>query len=236
MPPQDTDTQTEDGPPGTPPFEAPPPSGEPDGPGAEEPRPYAVRVVSALIAVVLVLGAGWHLAMVFLHVAPSNTISQEYGSEVDDWIYPYFEQNWKLFAPNPVQENTHVEVQTRTKAKDGTVTEGGWTDLTADDVAQIRHNPFPSKADQNMLRRAWEYYSGSHGEDERRLDTRGELAEDYLRRIAVRRLQDTGRADGLTSVRLRAVTRGIPAPGTQNAPEPTIRELGWWETQTDDFR
>lgn len=39
-----------------------------------------------------------HAALVFLHVAPSNSVSQRYARQINAWVYPLFEQNWRLFA------------------------------------------------------------------------------------------------------------------------------------------
>ena len=59
--------------------------------------------------------------MVFLHVAPSNTVTKQHGTAIDDWIYPEFEQNWKLFAPNPLQQNIAVQVRAEVRTADGGV-------------------------------------------------------------------------------------------------------------------
>lgn len=61
------------------------------------PARLTVAVAVGAVAVYTV----WHLAMVFLFVAPSNTLSEDYRDTVRGYIYPEFEQNWKLFAPNP---------------------------------------------------------------------------------------------------------------------------------------
>ena len=58
--------------------------------------------------------------MVFLHVAPSNTLSKEHAAAVNDYIYPEFEQNWKLFAPDPLQQNIHVEARADIRGPSGT--------------------------------------------------------------------------------------------------------------------
>ena len=79
------------------------------------PYQVAAAVSLALIAVL----AGVHLAMVFLHVAPSNTATKQYGKAVDGWVYPEFEQNWKLFAPNPLQQNIAVQVRAEVATSDG---------------------------------------------------------------------------------------------------------------------
>src|SRR6185295_5509695 len=55
--------------------------------------PYQVAAALALAGVAVV--GVVHIAMVFLHVAPSNTVTKQHGKVVDDWIYPEFEQNWK---------------------------------------------------------------------------------------------------------------------------------------------
>ncbi|MGW0429178.1 DUF5819 family protein [Streptomyces sp. NPDC002990] len=35
-------------------------------------------------------------------MAPASTVSQRYRRHIDAWVYPLFEQNWKLFAPHTV--------------------------------------------------------------------------------------------------------------------------------------
>ena len=120
------------------------------------------RVAVAAGVVVVAVAVAVHLAMVFLHVAPENTLSKRYGTAVDDYVYPEFEQNWKLFAPNPLQQNIAVHARARVRLPDGTKDITGWVDLSAQDGRRIRGNPFPSHVSQNELRRAWDFYTGSH--------------------------------------------------------------------------
>jgi hypothetical protein len=213
-----------------------------DGPGTGRPaageatgeadtRSPRVRLVTGTIAFGVALLTAVHLGFVFLHVAPENRISREHAARIDDWVYPYFEQNWKLFAPNPLAENVRVQARLRVPAGGGT-TETDWYDLTGQDIAAIRGNPFPSKADQNLLRRAWDYYSATHGADESRVDDRGAVAEEYLRRIVVGRLSGLPRP---VAVQIRVRTIQIGEPGAP-AGQPVYRELAWWETTDDDFR
>lgn len=213
----------------------PPPSEvafDPEDPDARSPR---VQMAAAAVTVLLLVGVAFHLLFVFLHVAPESQASREYQTQTRDWIYPLFEQNWHLFAPDPLNTNTRVNARVQYRSADGGVTTSEWMDLTGDDVAHIRGNPFPSKADQNLLRRAWEFYSGSHDSEGNRTTDRAELAEEYLRRIVVKRMQADGRADGIVAVQLRAVQSPIGAPDAL-PPAPTTREFVWWETRPDDFR
>ncbi|MFD8793690.1 DUF5819 family protein [Streptomyces vinaceus] len=235
-----------------PPVDEPtgPPVDEPTGPSADQPTglpadpakpprapgiaglstPY--RVVTALALAAVGLAACGHLAMVFLHVAPSNTVSKQHARTVDDWIYPEFEQNWKLFAPNPLQQNIAVEVRAEVRTPGGEPVAGGWRDLSAQDGAAIRHSLLPSHTRQNELRRAWDFFTGSHGEDNKPIGERGELSERYLRRIALNRLTEDGTArEEIVRIQLRSATRAVAAPPWSDEKTDTqtyYRELPWW--------
>ncbi|WP_306439524.1 DUF5819 family protein [Streptomyces sp. BR123] len=202
--------------------------------------PY--RAVAALALAATGLAACAHLALVFLHVAPSNTLSKRHAAVVDGWIYPEFEQNWKLFAPNPLQQNVAVEVRAEYRTPGGEVVTGPWHDLSAEDGAAIEHSLLPSHTRQNELRRAWDFFTGSHDEDDNPNGERGELSEQYLRRIALNRLGGTGTGTGtgagttgrdgeVVRIQLRSATRAVPAPAWSDERTDTrtyYRELPWW--------
>ncbi|MFD9356716.1 DUF5819 family protein [Streptomyces sp. NPDC060031] len=192
--------------------------------------PYRIVVALALGAVAV--AACWHLALVFLHVAPSNTVSKQHAQAVDDWIYPEFEQNWKLFAPNPLQQNIAVEVRAQVRGADDKLVTGDWRDLSAEDGAAIRHSLLPSHTEQNELRRAWDFFTGSHDEDNKANGERGTLSEEYLRRIALERLAARQRAgDVIVRIQLRSATRAVAAPKWSDEKTDTqtyYRELPWW--------
>ncbi|WP_405701884.1 DUF5819 family protein [Streptomyces sp. NBC_00069] len=193
--------------------------------------PY--RVVTALALAAVGLAACGHLALVFLHVAPSNTVSKQHAQTVDDWIYPEFEQNWKLFAPNPLQQNIAVEVRAEVRSTlGGEPVPVGWRDLSAEDGAAIRHSLLPSHTRQNELRRAWDFFTGSHDEDNKPIGERGELSEQYLRRIALNRLTEDGSVRGaVIRIQLRSATRSVAAPPWSDEKTDTqtyYRELPWW--------
>ncbi|MFJ5077246.1 DUF5819 family protein [Streptomyces sp. NPDC088553] len=195
--------------------------------------PY--QVVLAVALAVAGVFACVHLAMVFLHVAPSNTLTKRHGQAVDDWVYPEFEQNWKLFAPNPLQQNVSVEVRAELAAADGSRRTTGWIDLTAQDAEAIRHNPMPSHAQQNELRRAVDFYLNSHSDDHTPNGMRGLLSEEYMRRIAMLRLAD--RSGDVRRVQLRTVTRAVPAPAWSSEKTdtaPSYRDFPWWPVTEAD--
>ncbi|MEU4653460.1 DUF5819 family protein [Streptomyces sp. NPDC023723] len=201
------------------------------GVAALSPR-YQVGAAVALAVVAAVVSI--HLGMTFLHVAPSNTVTKQHGDVIDDWIYPEFEQNWKLFAPNPLQQNISVQVRAELSTADGGVRTTGWYDLSAEDGRAIDGNPLPSHTQQNELRRAWDFYTATHDSDDRAVGLRGALSETYLRRIAVLRLARAGAAgagDVLDQVQYRARTSAVPPPdwsGEQVSDRTEVRELPWW--------
>ncbi|MFF0555721.1 DUF5819 family protein [Streptomyces sp. NPDC004266] len=204
--------------------------------------PY--QVVAAVSLAVVGVFACVHLAMVFLHVAPSNTLTKRHGEAVGDWIYPEFEQNWKLFAPNPLQANISVEVRAELAGADGGRRTTGWIDLTAQDIEGIRHNPMPSHAQQNQLRRAVDFYLNTHDDDNSPNGLRGTLSEQYIRRIAMLRLGAVEGPDGRTvgpdarRIQLRTVSRTVPAARwstERTRTTPSYRDFPWW-TITDADR
>lgn len=218
---------------------APPPPRRPvDGAAALPPRapgiaglstPY--RVVTALALGAIAVAACAHLGLVFLHVAPANTVSKRHAGAIDGWIYPEFEQNWKLFAPNPLQQNIAVEARAEVRTAGGELITTDWRDLSAQDGAAIRHSLLPSHTEQNELRRAWDFFTGSHDEDNMPNGERGELSEAYLLRIAVNRLAPEHRGGQLLRVQLRSATTAVPAPkwSTETTDTRTYyRELPWW--------
>ncbi|MGW1025510.1 DUF5819 family protein [Streptomyces sp. NPDC002577] len=222
-----------------PPFEAPPPP-----PGL--PRAgiaalsFRYQIVAALALGTVALAACVHLAMVFLHVAPANTVTKQHGQAINDWIYPEFEQNWKLFAPNPLQQNISVQARAEVRTADGAVRTTDWYDLSAQDGAAIDGNLLPSHIQQNELRRAWDFYASSHDAEDRPAGMRGDLSERYIRRIVVLRLdreKPVGRGAVIERVQVRSRTANVAPPDWSDEKidtRPLFRELPWWRVTPDD--
>ncbi|WP_308043079.1 DUF5819 family protein [Streptomyces sp. CoT10] len=202
--------------------------------------PYQMGAVLVLAVVAVVVCV--HLGMVFLHVTPSNTVNREHAEAVDGWVYPEFEQNWKLFAPNPLQQNVAVQVRAEVRTADGGTRTTGWYDLSAEDGRAIEGNLLPSHTQQNELRRAWDFYGAAHDADNRAVGLRGTLAEQYLRRIAVLRLErgDAAGAGGvLERVQIRSRTSNVPPPPWSNEKatgKPAYRSLQWWTVPAGETR
>ncbi|MES9520261.1 DUF5819 family protein [Streptomyces capoamus] len=220
------------------PAPASPPSLPPrTGVAALSPR---YQVGAALALAVVAVAACTHLLMVFLSLAPANTVTKQHGKAIEEWVYPEFEQNWKLFAPNPLQQNIAVQVRAEVRMRDGASRTTGWTDLSAQDGAAIDGNPVPSHTQQNELRRAWDFFAATHGTDNRPVGLRGSLSEQYLRRIVVMRLyrdDPTSREGVIQRVQIRSSTTNVQPPpwsGERVSDKPVYRLLPWWSLTSDE--
>ncbi|MFI9050493.1 DUF5819 family protein [Streptomyces sp. NPDC053427] len=210
----------------------------------DETRPLAALSLPSRIVIGVAASAGAvivaiHLAMMFLHVAPQNTLSKQRGDLISDYVYPEYEQNWKLFAPNPLQQNIDVQVRAQLRGADGTQRTTGWTDLTALDGSNILHNPVPSHTQQNMLRRSWEFYLGSHTAQNNPVGMRGELSGRYVRRIVMYRMGAEWAKNGhVERMQVRSRTTAVSPPpwSTEKVSDkPMYRVLPWWQVTADDL-
>ncbi|MFB9350973.1 DUF5819 family protein [Streptomyces heliomycini] len=221
----------------------------PPVPGSPADPPAGTAVLSlryrigAAVALVVVAGVVCaHLGMTFLHIAPANTVSKEHGETVENWIYPEFEQNWKLFAPNPLQQDIAVQVRAEIRTARGGTRTTGWYDLSAQDGRAIDGNLLPSHTQQNELRRAWDFFVATHDDDNRPVGLRGALSETYLRRIAVLRLDraDAAGPGGVVErVQIRSRTTQVPPPewsGEKMSTTPVYRTLSWWSPPEGETR
>ncbi|CAM5519730.1 DUF5819 family protein [Streptomyces canus] len=222
------------------PAAAPAPYGDPHPPTGVAALSLRYQIGVALALAVVAVAVCVHIGMVFLHVAPQNTVTKQHGRAVEDWVYPEFEQNWKLFAPNPLQLNIAVQVRARIRSADGGSRTTGWYDLSAQDGRAIDGNLLPSHTQQNELRRSWDLFVATHDADNRPVGLRGTLSETYLRRIVVLRLEHddaTARGDVLVSVQVRSRTTNVPPPKWSEekvSVQPVYRELPWWAVTADD--
>ncbi|MFD3656826.1 DUF5819 family protein [Streptomyces sp. NPDC058620] len=205
---------------------------EEDAPRKRAGGARVLRTGLSIVVLMCMATALTHVVMVFLHVAPANPISKRYSPQVNAWVYPLFEQNWRLFAPDPDSANRRVLARTSHTASDGSVRVSDWFDLAAVDTSAVEHNAFPSHTTQNLLRRAWTTYVELHGGDDESRSERAVMMQKYLRNIASDRFADHNRGT-FEFVQLRVETLPIAAPGTAAADRPPVpvenRLLPWWK-------
>jgi Family of unknown function (DUF5819) len=192
---------------------------------APAPTRWWSRALVAATAVAVGAVVAVHLAATFFYNAPPNPVSQRYAKQVDAWIDPLFQQNWRLFAPNPISEN--IAVQARASlTPDGRLT--GWYDLSALDQQAEAGNPAPGHVLQNGLRNAWFGWTGSHDANGNPTASDAATLQAYLLNVVLDRLRPLA-GGTIGSIQIRAVTTLLSGPGrtiAQTAPQ--VRTLDWW--------
>lgn len=211
----------------------------PDATAALPGLPKSARALRAGLRATVVLclvASVVHVVLVFLHVAPTNTLSKRFSPQINAWVFPFFEQNWRLFAPDPESVNRQILVRTAHTERDGSVRVSPWFDLTAVDSSAVEHQVFPSHTAQNMLRRAWASYVDSHGGDDKSRTERALMMQKYLSNIAADRV--AARKGGTFDfIQLRVVAlpvaAPVAAPGAAVGDRPPTpvenRLLPWWK-------
>ncbi|MFJ2739624.1 DUF5819 family protein [Streptomyces sp. NPDC087440] len=198
---------------------------------------FPLQIVAALALALVGVTALVHLGMVFLHIAPSNTISKEHNQAVSDWINPEFEQNWKLFAPNPLQQNIAVQSRAQIQTKSGQWRITEWIDFSAKDAQEIRGSLLPSHTAQNELRRGWDFYTNWHNDKNESLGMRGDLSARYVRRIVLERMSELDMGGRVVRIQVRSATTSVKPPSWSTekiSTKPVYRTLPWWTvTQAD---
>lgn len=211
---------------------------EPDGTVGT--RSTSSLVVLMAAAVVLICAVLWHLAMVFLTLAPASSVTHRYQRQINSYIYPEFGQNWQMFAPNPLAQNVAIGARVQTTGHDGARHISDWINLSASQIEAIRHNPVPSHLDQDMLRRAWDFYVGSHNlKDENTNGMRGTLSKEYLVRIALQQFGREWNGERIVRVQLASRTNLVDPPKwTKMKPSDNTdyRVLPWWPVRNAYYK
>jgi uncharacterized protein DUF5819 len=100
-----------------------------------------------VVATCLVTGGllALHFVMTFLYVAPRNPISAGADKGVSAYMLPYLDQDWKLFAPDPVKTDPHVLVRAKVVDTKGQWQVTSWLDITRPELARVRGHLFPDR-------------------------------------------------------------------------------------------
>ncbi|AXT84496.1 hypothetical protein C6I20_04330 [Aeromicrobium sp. A1-2] len=91
-----------------------------------------------LFVAVSVIVVAFHLAAVTLAALPPNRYSDAAAPRTG-YLQPFFTQNWRLFAPNPVAEDRSVLFQGSYVAADGSTRQTAWVDWTEVELDLIQH-------------------------------------------------------------------------------------------------
>jgi hypothetical protein len=165
------------------------------------------------------------LSATFLYNAPANPVSKRYQAQISWWMNPLLNQNWQLFAPNPISENLEVDARASV-GPSAAVTP--WVDLSAVDRAATVDDPAPSHLTMNALRNAWREYAQTHGSNGLPSSPLAATAQQYLQNLALDYLRPLERGT-IDSVQVRFTVTLIPGSGrTAAQTAPQTQTLPWW--------
>ncbi|HEX4787168.1 MAG TPA: DUF5819 family protein [Actinospica sp.] len=187
-------------------------------------RRWSRALVGATAAATAVVVAT-QLAATFLYNAPANPISRRYQAQVSWWMDPLLNQNWQLFAPNPISENLELDARASLGA---TAAVTPWLNISAIDQANTVDDPAPGHLTMNALRNAWREYATTHGSTGLPDSPLAGTAQQYLQNLVLGYLRprESGTID---SVQVRFVVTLIPGPGRSAAQTaPQTQTLSWW--------
>lgn len=86
----------------------------------------------------LTLLAAVHLVAVTFAAIPPNRASEAIAPSTG-YLQPYFAQNWRLFAPNPVAQDRGIVFQAAYRDEAGDVQQTAWIDWTEVELDLVRH-------------------------------------------------------------------------------------------------
>lgn len=112
-----------------------------------------------------------HFVVTFLFNAPSNPIKEAAATQISGYMRPFFQQNWSLFAPNPINSEDTLEVRAQVvDAGTGEERVTDWVNATEHEWTLVHHSIAPSRASRlssNLHRRlhdAWDDLSSDQQE------------------------------------------------------------------------
>ena len=187
------------------------------------------------------LAVAVHLVMVFLHVAPSNTFTKKHGQVVDDYVYPEFEQNWKLFAPNPLQQNIAVQARAADPGRRRHEHHRLGRPLRHGRRGHRRHNSLPATPSRTNCAGPGTSTRLARRQGQPPAGCAADLSEKYLRRIVLLRFgpRHNGRRRRTRPGPLRA-PRTVPLPSWSDEKvgrqDPMYRVLPWWQVGSGTSR
>lgn len=114
--------------------------------------PTSARTLAGVGALVVIAG--------YMFVSTAFTVPANAAHDaVAEVAAPYFDQRWKLFAPQIAQVNTSLEVQAQWFDSDGELVTSDWLDVTDLELAAARGIPVPSRITTSSVNALSSYMS-----------------------------------------------------------------------------
>jgi hypothetical protein len=104
------------------------------------------RIVMHVSAGLVGLFAVWHIVATTLYATPATPLRELVPNEAFiAYNYPMFDQNWSVFAPEPISANYELSVRSATLV-DGELVNTEWVNASKTELKLLRHNPLSPRA------------------------------------------------------------------------------------------
>lgn len=184
-----------------------------------------------------------HFVMTFLYVAPRNLISARADKIVTSYMLPYFDQDWRLFAPDPAKTDPHMLV--RAKVVDIRHQERitSWLDITDSELTRVRGHLFPDRVSRlsakvaGSLSEAAEQHAQLISDRQQQpvsfQESPREKLDEAFAHVLATRAASAHWGEGVAEVQIRLLGHIPPPPpfsAAQDAgyPEVIQHDLPWW--------
>ncbi|MFT3767504.1 MAG: DUF5819 family protein [Minicystis sp.] len=88
------------------------------------------RLVVMSLPVLLALALVGHFGLTLAYLTPTNPLRLRFARVINAYMNPFFQQNWHLFAPDPINDTRTLMLSCRVRQPDGGTVETPWTDIT----------------------------------------------------------------------------------------------------------
>jgi len=109
-----------------------------DAPSAERPVPRfspGAKAGALVVALIVV----FHASMTAVYNVPSAEIRERIlpGAVARSYLEPFFQQNYRIFAPNPISEDRSLRVRAWVETASGSRRTTEWVDVTAAEISSF---------------------------------------------------------------------------------------------------
>jgi hypothetical protein len=101
-----------------------------------------VLITSSLLSIVLLI----HFSFIFIYLSPGNTWRSKNWDTIYSYMNPVFTQNWRLFAPNPANQQLNLDMRVQYVDQSGATHETGWRSISQSVIQSLQSNRFSPNA------------------------------------------------------------------------------------------
>jgi hypothetical protein len=158
-------------------------------------------------------------------------MKSKYWKEIFDYMNPVFTQNWKLFAPNPANQQMNLDIRVQYVNKEGKTLQTDWKSITQPVVQKLQSNRFSPNARISEFQDSLisDFVWGEKNDREAAFHSMQSYV-DYLLKSKKYEVSGT-----INKIQLRAVINRFPNYQNRNKPDSAGKisyyQTNWWDPQ-----